>query len=129
MLRIPIVLHDDIRSELKSVPSTSIAGGATGVILKVPVPKGCIVACKARIFAGSGTNGAYYESTVVAKNVAGTTTLIGTETTVQKENTAGWDLAATANDTSDTIDYTATADASTATRFVGFAEVITNKIP
>lgn len=61
---------------------------------------------------------AYYELSFVAKNIAGTTSLVGAVTShVAVEDDATWAVTVAANDTDDTVDITVTPDASNDTTF------------
>lgn len=119
---------DDAKRVFNGV--TTVAGGGTSILQAIPVPVNSQVILRYKAVAYDATAGhnAYYERVVVAKNTAGTTTLVGSEVAVATaEQDATWNIAASANNTDDTLDITATADGSNDTTFrlEGSYEVLT----
>ena len=73
-------------------------------------------------FSSTGADAAHYIRKVAISNVAGTTALIGTVSTIgtDVETQAGYDVAITADDTNDALVITVTGAAATDIRWVAF---------
>jgi hypothetical protein len=83
-----------------------------GSSTKLTIPNGKILACTINIsgIRSTGATGAHYIRKVMIKNVGGTTSLVGTVSTIgtDVEDVAGYDVSITANDTTDTLDVVVT---------------------
>lgn len=127
--KFPVQLANEMPIKSRKVPVTTVAGGAGATaIAAIPVPIGAIVFAKATLKANDATAGHYaiYEVVAAAKNIAGTTALIGASSNpVALEDDATWAAAFAANNTDDTIDLQVTPDGSNDTDFEGVIEYIT----
>lgn len=102
--------------------SKSFAIGADGVAFSIPVPIGHVVKVVSEImlYDAVADEIGIYKDTVYAKNLAGTTSLVGATLADVVEEDATWALVPTANDTTDAIDFTATVDATNASTMTGY---------
>jgi len=82
-------------------------------------------------FSSTGADAAHYIRKVAISNVAGTTALIGTVSTIgtDVETQAGYDVAITADDTNDALVITVTGAAATNIRWVAFISGTLIKMP
>jgi hypothetical protein len=114
---LPIHLSDKVAGFTGSV---TLAGGAAAtVIFRTAVEYGTFKRVKIRVKAydAVANDHAYYEITGAIRNVAGTVTLVGTQSLIALESDASWVLVIAANNTTKELELTATPDATNATRF------------
>jgi hypothetical protein len=87
-----------------------------GTSIKLTIPNGKILACTINIsgIRSTGATGAHYIRKVMIKNVGGTTSLVGTVSTIgtDVEDVAGYDVSVTANNTTDSLDIAVTGATS-----------------
>jgi hypothetical protein len=93
---------------------------------KLTIPSGKILACTINIsgIRSTGATGAHYIRKVMIKNVGGTTSLVGTVSTIgtDVEDVAGYDVSVTANNTTDTLDIAVTGAVSETIRWTAVVQ-------
>lgn len=93
---------------------------------KLTIPSGKILACTINIsgIRSTGATGAHYIRKVMIKNVDGTTSLVGAESTIGEdvEDVAGYDVSVTANDTDDSLDIAVTGATSEIIRWTAVVQ-------
>ena len=113
-----------MRNETTTNASTQLF--LDGASTKLTIPSGKILACTINIsgIRSTGATGAHYIRKVMIKNVAGTTSLVGTVSTIgtDVEDVAGYDVAITANNTTDTLDIAVTGATSETIRWTAVVQ-------
>jgi hypothetical protein len=106
-------------------PTTMFLDG-TGGSSRLTIPPGKILACTVNVsgIRSDSSQGAHYIRKVMIKNVSGTTSLVGTVSTVgtDVEDVAGWDVTITADNTNDALDIKVTGATSSTIRWVAVVQ-------
>jgi hypothetical protein len=100
-------------------PTNMIVGDASAAI---NLPSNAVLNCTLELIGmkSDGTAIAAYTRKIRIRNVAGTTSLIGSVETIGTDEAAGTALSVTANNTTDTLDVTVTGIASETWNWAGF---------
>jgi hypothetical protein len=108
-------------------PTNVFLDGTSGSY-RLTIPSGKILACTVNVsgIKSDGSLGVHYIKKVMIKNVGGTTSLVGTVSTVgtdvEDAGASAWDITITADNTNDALDIKVTGAASTTIRWVAVVQ-------
>lgn len=113
-----------LRTLTTNAAPTNVFLDGTNGSNRLTIPSGKILACTVNVsgIKSDGSLGAHYIKKVMIKNVGGTTSLVGTVSTVGSDvedaGASAWDVTITADNTNDALDIKVTGAASTTIRWV-----------
>jgi hypothetical protein len=117
-----------LRTVTTSDSPTNVFLDGTGGSNRLTIPSGKILACTVNVsgIKSDGSLGAHYIKKVMIKNVGGTTSLVGTVSTVGSDvedaGASAWDVTITADNTNDALDIKVTGAVSTTIRWVAVVQ-------
>jgi hypothetical protein len=110
---------------LDNSPTNVFLDGVNGTN-RLTIPSGKILACTVNVsgIRSDGSQGAHYVRKVMIKNVGGTTSLVGTVSTIgtDVEDVVGWDVTITADNTNDALDIKVTGATGSTIRWVAVVQ-------
>lgn len=106
------------------LPAKTVAGGATTVLVAIPVPRNTRVVIDGYLecYDATGNKCGFFKVNIVARNNAGTTALVGSANITTNKEDSDFAVTAAANNTDDTIEISGAADSANETKYGGFLE-------